>query len=101
MTRNEDSITAAVRHYRAIRDDYRYDGSIFRNEDERSAKVKWIIDNKLTPADRIIITKYIDCQSTRKLGAALMISHTLVAKIVRRITAQILEEYEKIKDREI
>lgn len=98
---NDDPVTNAVRHYRTIRDDYKYNGSIFSQEAERTAKVKWIIDHKLPPAERIIITKYIDCQSTRKLGESLLISHTMIAKIVNRIKKEILKEYEIIKDKEI
>ena len=90
-----------ARDYVDIRKDYIFDSSIFSEEPERIARVKWIIDNKLTQVDRTIIILYADCQSLRKLGARLGLSHTLLAKEIRRIKALILAEYNKIKDSEI
>ena len=40
--------------YKKIREDYRYDDSIFSEEGDKSATLKWIIDNKLTEPERII-----------------------------------------------
>ena len=86
-----------ARDYKTIREDYRFDGSIFSEEPERVARLKWIIDNRLTEVERIIILLYIDCHSCRKLGKKLTLSHNTVAKEVRRIRAKILEEYTKLE----
>lgn len=96
----DDSVRGAVRDYMTIREDYRYDGSLFSDEPDRVARVKWVIDNRLNQVDRTLILLYTDCLSTRKLGQRLNISHTLVAKEIRRIRALILAEYDKIKDNE-
>ena len=87
-----------ARDYKTIREDYRFDGSIFSEEPERVARLKWIIDNRLTEVERIIILLYIDCHSCRKLGKKLTLSHNTVAKEVRRIRAKILEEYTKLEN---
>lgn len=87
-----------ARDYKSIREDYRWDGSIFSQEPDRIARVKWIIDNRLTEVERILILLYVDCQSYRKLGKRLGLSHQTCAKEVRRIKAKILEEYNKISN---
>lgn len=87
-----------VRDYKEIRQDYEWDPSIFSEEPERIARVKYIIQHRLPEVDRIIILLYIDCQSYRKLGKRLGISHTTAAQEVRRIRERILLEYQKIKD---
>lgn len=86
-----------ARDYKSIREDYRFDGSIFSQEPDRIARVKWIIDNRLTEVERILILLYVDCQSYRKLGKRLGLSHQTCAKEVRRIKAKILDEYEKLQ----
>lgn len=45
---------AAVRDYKEIRAEYAFDPDIFSSEDERSRRVKWIIDNRLSTVDKII-----------------------------------------------
>ena len=79
-------VREVVRDYKTIREDYRFDGSLFATEPDKVARVKWVL--------------YCDCLSTRKLGKRLGISHSLVAKEIRRIRETILEEYDKIKDNE-
>ena len=63
-------------------------------EDERLTKVKKIIDNKLSLADKTIILLYVDCQSYRKLGKRLGVSHMTIRREVQRIKNIILKEYE-------
>ena len=97
---SDDTVQETVRDYKTIREDYRYDGSIFSEEPERLARVKWIIDNRLSQVDRTLILLYADCLSLRKLGDRLGLSHTCVAKEIRRIRENILEQYETLKDNE-
>lgn len=85
-----------ARDYKTIREDYRFDSSIFSEEPDRTARLKWIIDNRLTDVERIIILLYIDCHSYRKLGEKLTLSHQTCAKEVRRIRAKIIDEYNKL-----
>ena len=86
-----------ARDYKSIREDYRFDGSIFSAEPEKVARLKWIIDHRLTDVERIIILLYVDCQSYRKLAKKLTLSHQTCAKEVRRIKKKILEEYHKLE----
>lgn len=88
-----------ARDYKSIREDYRWDGSIFSQEPDRTARVKWIIDNRLTEVERILILLYVDCQSYRKLGKRLGLSHQTCAKEVRRIREKILDEYSKLESK--
>ena len=83
-----------VSEFRKIRQDYTYNPDIMNEEDERLTRVKKIIDQKLSLADKPIILLYVDCQSLRKLGARLGVSHMTLRREVQRITNIILKEYE-------
>ena len=82
-----------VSEFRKIRQDYAYNPDIMNEEDERLTRVKKIIDQKLSLADKTIILLYVDCQSYRKLGARLGVSHMTLRREVQRIKKIILEEY--------
>ena len=83
-----------VSEFRKIRQDYAYNPDIMNEEDERLTRVKKIIDTKLSLADKTIILLYVDCQSYRKLGARLGVSHMTLRREVQRIKNIILKEYE-------
>ena len=83
-----------VSEFRKIRQDYTYNPDIMNVEDERLTRVKKIIDTKLSLADKTIILLYVDCQSYRKLGARLGVSHMTIRREVQRIKNIILKEYE-------
>ena len=83
-----------VSEFRKIRQEYSYNPDIMNEEDERLTRVKKIIDTKLSLADKTIILLYVDCQSYRKLGKRLGISHMTLRREVQRIKNIILKEYE-------
>ena len=83
-----------VNEYRAIKQDYAFDADIMSNDDPRVARLKYIIDTKLSLADKTIILLYVDCQSYRKLGVRLGVSHMTIRREVQRIKNIILKEYE-------
>lgn len=83
-----------VFEFRKIRQDYTYNPDIMNEEDERLTRVKKIIDTKLSLADKTIILLYVDCQSYRKLGARLGVSHMTIRREVQRIKNIIMKEYE-------
>lgn len=83
-----------VREFRKIKEDYAFDPDIMNDEDERTSKVKEIIDTKLSLEDKTIILLYVDCQSLRKLGNRLGVSHMTIRRDVQRIKQIILNEYE-------
>ena len=93
---SDEELRKAVRPYVEIRKDYTFDGSVFSNDPERVARVKWIIENRLSQVDQTIIILYADCQSLRKLASRFGVSHTFLAKEIRRIKTHILEEYNKL-----
>ena len=80
--------------FRDIKKDYAWNSDIMCDEDERVNRVKEIIDTKLSLADKTIILLYVECQSYRKLGARLGVSHMSVRREVLRIKKYILKEYD-------
>lgn len=85
-----------VKEYRAIKQDYAYEPDIMSKDDERVAKIKKIIDTKLSLVDKTIILLYVDCQSYRKLGEKMHLSHMTVRREIIRIKNIILKEYENL-----
>lgn len=77
-----------------MKKDYTYDGGIFCDEPDRIHKVKDIVLNKLNEVDRTLILLYADCQSFRKLGERLGMSHMTIRAEIMRIRKNILELYE-------
>lgn len=83
-----------VSEFRKIRQDYTYNPDIMNEEDERLISLKKIIEENLSLADKTIILLYVDCQSYRKLGKRLGVSHMTIRREVQRIKNIILKEYE-------
>ena len=92
----ETTENEVVKEFRAIKQDYAYNPDIMCVDEPRVAKLKEIIDTKLSLVDKTIILLYADCQSYRKLGAKLHLSHKTVRREVIRIKNIILKEYENI-----
>lgn len=86
----------AFREYKDIEADYRFDPSIFTQDNEKVAALKYIIDNKLSRVDKTLILLYADCLSFRKMGQRLGFSHTTMRIEVKRIKGIILDEYKKL-----
>lgn len=89
--------TQIVREYKEIREDYKYSEDIMNPEDERVHRIKEIINTKLSIVDKTLILLYTDCQSYRKLGKRLGLSHMTCRKEIIRIKKIILQEYERGK----
>ena len=85
-----------IRDYRELRPDYAFDPSIFNDEPERIAQIKYIVNNRLNLVDRTLIILYADCQNYRKLGERLGVSHTTIFKEIRRIRKDILQIYDEM-----
>ncbi len=84
-----------VKDYREIKEDYAWNPDIMNKDDERVSRVKEIINTRLSVVDKTIILLYVDCQSYRKLGKRLGVSHMTVRRECQRIKKIILEEYER------
>lgn len=82
-----------VKEFRQIKRDYAWNPDIMCKDDERVARLKEIIDRKLSQVDKTIILLYADCQSYRKLGKKMRLSHMTIRREVIRIKRIILEEY--------
>jgi transcriptional regulator of aromatic amino acid metabolism len=86
-----------VKDFKEIKDDYAWHPDIFTKDDERVSKIKEIINTKLSLVDKTIILLYADCQSYRKLGKRLGVSHMTIRTECLRIKKIILQEYEKTR----
>ena len=85
-----------VKEYRQIKEDYKFNPDIMCPDDPKVSRIKEIIDTKLSQVDKTIILLYADCQSYRKLGAKMHLSHMTVRREVIRIKNIILKEYENL-----
>lgn len=90
-----------VRDYKTIREDYTFNPDIFNDEPEKVARVKYIINHRLNQVDRTLIILYTDCQSYRKLGKRLGLSHTTIRGEIMRIKAEILRIYNELKEQDL
>ena len=86
-----------VKEYRQIKEDYKFNPDIMSTDDPRVSRIKEIIDTKLSQVDKTIILLYADCQSYRKLGRKMKLSHMTVRRECMRIKKIILEEYDKME----
>lgn len=82
-----------VKEFRQIKEDYKWNPDIMCQDDPKVARVKEIIDTKLSQVDKTIILLYCDCLSYRKLGKKMHLSHMTIRREVIRIKKIILEEY--------
>lgn len=96
MSKKQGKPENAFRDFKDIEADYRFDPSIFTEDGERVAALKYIINNKLSRVDKTLILIYADCMSYRKMGQRLGFSHTTMRNEVKRIKGLILEEYQKL-----
>lgn len=82
-----------VKEFRQIKEDYKFNPDSMSPDDPKVARLKEIIETKLSQVDRTIILLYCDCLSYRKLGAKMHLSHMTIRREVIRIKKIILEEY--------
>ncbi len=82
-----------VKEYREIKKEYAFHPDIMSPDDPRVARLKEIIDTRLSQVDKTIILLYCDCQSYRKLGKRMNLSHMTIRREILRIKKIILEEY--------
>ena len=86
-----------IKDFKEIKEDYAWHPDIMTKDDERVSKLKEIINTKLSTIDKTIILLYADCQSYRKLGKRLGVSHMTIRDECIRIKKIILQEYEKTR----
>lgn len=89
-----------VKEFREIKAEYAFNPDIMCQDDPRVARLKEIIDTKLSQVDKTIILLYCDCLSYRKLGHKMNLSHMTIRREVIRIKKIILEEYNNDRQRE-
>ena len=91
MTQNE-----VVKEFRQIKQEYAFNPDILCQDDPRVARLKEIINTKLSQVDKTIILLYVDCLSYRKLGKKMNLSHMTIRREILRIKKIILEEYNNV-----
>lgn len=96
--KREADIPAAVQLYKATREEYAYNDGIFSEDTPRVARTKWIIENRLDDAEKIIIRLYCELQSMAKVAKLLGIGRSTAAKEIKRIRLKILKEYDTLEN---
>lgn len=83
-------------------EDYAFDYSIWNDSaDEKAEKVKWILDNRLTVAERKLFLLWLDRgYHYTELALLFGVSDETLSIYMKRIKMKILNEYDKIKDSE-
>lgn len=78
-------IEELVKHYKSCAADYAYDADEMREESDRTARLKYIIEHELTATDKVIIVAYAELESYRELGKLLGCSSVTARSQVERI----------------
>lgn len=89
-------VNEVVKEFRMIKQEYAYNPDIFTTDEPRVARLKEIINTRLSQVDRTILLLYVDCQSYRKLGQKMGMSHMTIRRELMRIKAVIIKEYEEM-----
>ena len=87
------NLNEVVKEFRQIRQEYAFNPDIFTTDDPKVARLKDIINNRLSQVDRTILLLYVDCQSYRKLGEKMHLSHMTCRREVLRIKKIVLDEF--------
>ena len=82
--------------YDEVRDDYHHDGGIFSEDSETVSRIKWVLDNLLSEAERKVFILHAEGETVRRIGAAFGKSQQWASTEVRRIRKKIITEYQKL-----
>ena len=91
------NLNEVVKEFRQIRQEYDFNPDIFTTDDPKVARLKDIINNRLSQVDRTILLLYVDCQSFRELGKKMNLSHMTARREFLRIKKIVLDEYNNEK----
>lgn len=86
-----NNIQDAASFYKLIKDEYAYNDDPFCPDDQRVKAIKWVIENRLSEPDRIIIRMYADIGSERKLGKLLGVARSTLREHLVQIKDAIKE----------
>lgn len=89
-------IYTAARLLKEAKVEYAFDGSIFSEDNPKTARTKWIIEKRLEEDERNIILLYIQVKSMAEVARMLGIGRSTAAKEVLRIRKKILKEYDNL-----
>ena len=92
--RRKDRTAQLDRTFREVCEDYAFDPSIFSTEDDRTRRVKEIIDKELPQVDRVLFLSYVDCGSLRNLARRIGVSEFTAQREIARIRKDILNRYD-------
>jgi len=87
------NLNDVVKEFRQIKQEYAFNRDVFSLDDPKVARLKEIIETKLSQVDRTLLLLYVDCQSYRQLGKKINLSHMSVRKEILRIKQIVLNEY--------
>lgn len=84
-------IDELVKHYKSCAADYAYDADVMREEDDRTARLKYILEHDISAAEKAIIVAYAELESYRDLGKLLGCSSVTARTQIERIRKKIHE----------
>lgn len=93
MEQKTPNIDRAIAMYKAIKGEYDFKDSIFRTDSTEMSTLKWIIQYRLTDADKVIIKIYAETQSVRETARLLGMKRATIHNEIRRIQDKIKREY--------
>ena len=78
-----------------VMSDYEYNEDIFNDEDERVAKIKYIITNNLTDTEKLIYIIYIECNlNVNLLAREMNVKAPALRYYIKKITKKIRHLYD-------
>ena len=90
MIRHNDNRIAAF--YRVLQEDYKLDTDIMTEDNPAMQRIKYVVNNELSMADKTLILLYAECMSYRKVAAMIGISHSTLRTEIKRIRKIIKEK---------
>lgn len=72
--------------------DYAFAGDIFSEDSPKVARLKWILSNRLSRAERTILILYAEADNCRLVGEALSVSESYARKRVNAIREKVKRE---------
>jgi len=78
--------------YPAAAKDYAFAGDIFCEDAPRVARLKWILANRLSRAERTVLILYAEADNYRLVGEALSVSESYARKRVAAVREKVKKE---------
>lgn len=89
----------AVALWKEIHADYAYNPSIFCADDARTRAAKWVCENRLDAAERVLVYLYAELGSIRDLAQLLGVARSTLADEIKRIKGKVAAELAALEEK--